>query len=674
MKLGDFLATAGAAGEGWRAAEMAEYDLAQRRLQTQQQLRLDRMLREEASRQGGQADYGLSSAAGLTLGSQLPVLPAMAEPAAPAPAAAPAAAAPAVTPTPYIAGLSLPPTTGLTQAQSDRIALAMPATAAMDVVSLPLNLPRRALAEAGPQLANLQGRLQNVIAGEQVARTDYQATPVSITPAYDKYVREPQAAAQARAVKEQLGRIPPTPEGKMPEFSNLLSSVIYVESKDNPNAIGKAGEIGLGQIKPDTARDPGFNIPSIFDVAERAGIPFEERTEAEARRLLFIPGLNKAYTGVYLGALLSRYNNNYEIAIAGYNWGPRKVDTWLAGGGNWDKLPASVKNHITKVVGRVNSDTGAAPAAAPAAAAPTAAGIAIPQGVQGAAPAPAAVPAAAAAPAAAAEGGPLRIDTSGVSEKYLANPEQISFDLNQARQSAEEGINFLRTRRIELERLARIQLASGTREGLRSATELRTEIANLDARALELRQGFRTQEVYLQGMQAISEIQLANDPRRAAAVASLVAGVPVNFQYREDGRLDILVNGVPTAKNMSQAQVIEQFRILFDPAYRKTVTEEKLKRAAQIFESQRKITEIQAGEIAKMTREIFVEQAKGNVARANELAKNRGIKFQTIPGEPRFVLMQQGDNVYRIDIEGATTEVDGTEVVKIEARPVAIRR
>lgn len=35
------------------------------------------------------------------------------------------------------------------------------------------------------------------------------------------------------------------------------------ESGFNPNATGTAGEIGLGQIKPSTARDPGYGVPGV---------------------------------------------------------------------------------------------------------------------------------------------------------------------------------------------------------------------------------------------------------------------------------------------------------------------------------------------------------------------------------------------------------------------------
>lgn len=40
----------------------------------------------------------------------------------------------------------------------------------------------------------------------------------------------------------------------------LLTAVIWTESKYCPNAVSKAGAIGLGQIMPETGREMGINI------------------------------------------------------------------------------------------------------------------------------------------------------------------------------------------------------------------------------------------------------------------------------------------------------------------------------------------------------------------------------------------------------------------------------
>ena len=46
---------------------------------------------------------------------------------------------------------------------------------------------------------------------------------------------------------------------------HILAAVLRQESNFNPEARGGAGEIGLGQIKPSTARDPGFGVSPVSE-------------------------------------------------------------------------------------------------------------------------------------------------------------------------------------------------------------------------------------------------------------------------------------------------------------------------------------------------------------------------------------------------------------------------
>ena len=73
------------------------------------------------------------------------------------------------------------------------------------------------------------------------------------------------------------------------------------ESSGNPNAIGKAGEIGLFQVKPETAAmygvDPG---------------------------LLTHPEVNRFVAKRYLGDLIKRFNGDITKAVEAYNEGPTK--------------------------------------------------------------------------------------------------------------------------------------------------------------------------------------------------------------------------------------------------------------------------------------------------------------------------------------------------------------
>ncbi len=81
----------------------------------------------------------------------------------------------------------------------------------------------------------------------------------------------------------------------------LVRAVMQVESAFNPYARSPKGALGLMQLMPATMRQ--FGVTNAFNPAEnvRAGV-------------------------AYLRALLDRYQNNEELALAAYNAGPGAVD------------------------------------------------------------------------------------------------------------------------------------------------------------------------------------------------------------------------------------------------------------------------------------------------------------------------------------------------------------
>jgi len=84
----------------------------------------------------------------------------------------------------------------------------------------------------------------------------------------------------------------------------LLSAIAKVESENNPDAIGKDGEIGLCQILPSTAGDMGW-------------------TEGEGS--LFDPNINLKYASAYLIYQFKRYSSWYS-AISAYNAGHYMIE------------------------------------------------------------------------------------------------------------------------------------------------------------------------------------------------------------------------------------------------------------------------------------------------------------------------------------------------------------
>ena len=80
----------------------------------------------------------------------------------------------------------------------------------------------------------------------------------------------------------------------------LLHAVIQAESAYNPNAVSSAGAVGLMQLMPDTARRYGVT----------------DRRDAEQN----VDGGTR-----YLKDLLSMFNSNLKLAVAGYNAGEGAV-------------------------------------------------------------------------------------------------------------------------------------------------------------------------------------------------------------------------------------------------------------------------------------------------------------------------------------------------------------
>ena len=85
----------------------------------------------------------------------------------------------------------------------------------------------------------------------------------------------------------------------------LFYNLVKVESSFRSLAISKKGAIGLGQIMPSTAK---YIIPKIPVI------------------LLWCPIVNLITAAKYIKYLIAKYNHNWSIALAAYNWGETNVD------------------------------------------------------------------------------------------------------------------------------------------------------------------------------------------------------------------------------------------------------------------------------------------------------------------------------------------------------------
>ncbi len=104
-------------------------------------------------------------------------------------------------------------------------------------------------------------------------------------------------------------------------YPSLLHAVIKAESAYDPNAISRAGAVGLMQLMPQTAKR--------FGVTDRRDP--RDNLQGGAR---------------YLRQLLTLYNNNVKLALAAYNAGEKAVAKY----GN--KIPPypETQNYVKKVL------------------------------------------------------------------------------------------------------------------------------------------------------------------------------------------------------------------------------------------------------------------------------------------------------------------------------------
>lgn len=109
----------------------------------------------------------------------------------------------------------------------------------------------------------------------------------------------------------------------------------------------KSGARGIMQVKPDTAMDPGYGVPSIFKFARDMGFYVQKEDEATAKRLLDMPDINRAFGAQYLQAMLNRFGD-VETALVAYNQGPGYANR-MEGTRIKDDLKDEARDYITQV-------------------------------------------------------------------------------------------------------------------------------------------------------------------------------------------------------------------------------------------------------------------------------------------------------------------------------------
>jgi hypothetical protein len=118
----------------------------------------------------------------------------------------------------------------------------------------------------------------------------------------------------------QTLEIPPAQSAQADPIDMLLERILNRENLPrDPNARGKAGEMGLFQIMPQTGAMYGATPTDLLD-----------------------PVKNRAVAKRYMQDLIRRYQGNVPLAIAAYNAGPGNVDK--------HNIPSSTQSYVRKVL------------------------------------------------------------------------------------------------------------------------------------------------------------------------------------------------------------------------------------------------------------------------------------------------------------------------------------
>lgn len=242
---------------------------------------------------------------------------------------------------------------------------------------------------------------------------------------------------------------------------------------------------------------------------------------------------------------------------------------------------------------------------------------------------------------------PVRIDPSNF---YLADQNMISQDMRVAVQN-----------RQELARMADMYRRAGMGDQF---TQARLKLIDLDNSLL-----------FLQGMQGIQELGLANDPRRLAAVWSQYAGVPIQLQPQTDGTYNVVVNGRITQRGVASSTIIDSARSAFDAEYRKSRSESSSAMALEQFKSQLRIGEEAAKAVLQAAREAQNELLRGKNARATEIIKqlDPNGKITPLGGDGGAILQVQGQT-FILDpggnpIEGSPNQMTAPSAKSISGLP-----
>ena len=144
------------------------------------------------------------------------------------------------------------------------------------------------------------------------------------------------------------------------DSDELWNRVLTTESnnthfqEDGRVTTSPKGALGAAQIMPQTAMQPGNNVPTIFDMARDMGIPVGAETEEVAKELLANEDLNRKFGRAYFDAMQTRFDGDPAKTLIAYNAGPDVADAYS---GDRSALPPETQGYLAKNLGLVDTVT-----------------------------------------------------------------------------------------------------------------------------------------------------------------------------------------------------------------------------------------------------------------------------------------------------------------------------
>jgi hypothetical protein len=514
----------------------------------------------------------------------------------------------------------------------NRTALAKVPAAVADIAQLP--------AAVGLNVIGQGARGINYLFGTELPEKSF-----SLTPFYDKYVRQPEQELAAG-----VRTLPPKPP-KPTEPTAPAQPTRRAQSYDNKvtpyDAIIQQSAVQYGidpvVFKRLIGTESSFNPTAVSPRGEKFGLGVAQIAAVHglSREQMLDPNTAIPFAAQLFSQMVQQSGGNVEEALMRYK------------GATSEKGRAAMSKPIGDILsGLTPSATPTAVAAAP-----------------GAARAPGAAPAVPGAAPTALEVPQTQARNMEMAEFYLANPESIPYELQQVNQMAQQQSAFLTQQRNETAQLAQVYMRSGTQQGIEAAMRLRENIGQLDASLLQIQQQVGQKQAYLQGMQGLRELATANDPRRLSGVLTQFMGTPIGIQPRPDGNYNYFINGKKVRDGVSPAQLAAMALKEFSPEARAASAQ-----SAQLEnELALKLKYDPQRDTARFKAAADIQKAivDGEYKIAEERAKQLQGKL-TIDTSKGVAYFQLGNRVFVINPDG---KVEETPLGKVElpptARPVA---